>query len=80
MAIEHLIAIGHREIALLGVLSQHSTAAERERGYREALRQADLPLRTELIIAAIFARPAATRGSRRCWASVSTQPSSWQTT
>ena len=53
-AVEHLIAIGHRDIALLGGPSQHSTAAERERGYREALRQADLPLRSELIYCGDF--------------------------
>jgi DNA-binding LacI/PurR family transcriptional regulator len=54
VAVEHLIAIGHRDIALLGGPSQHSTAAERERGYREALRQADLPLRNELIFCGDF--------------------------
>ena len=36
-AVEHLIAGGHRRIAFLGDRSQVYTAAERERGYREAM-------------------------------------------
>src|SRR4051812_29591697 len=36
-AVEHLIAGGHRRVAFLGDRSQVYTAAERERGYREAM-------------------------------------------
>jgi LacI family transcriptional regulator len=36
-AVEHLIAAGHRRIAFLGDRSLVYTAAERERGYREAM-------------------------------------------
>ncbi len=47
-AVEHLIAMGHRAIALLGGPPQHSTASEREAGYDDALREAGLPRRPEL--------------------------------
>ncbi|HEY3021473.1 MAG TPA: LacI family DNA-binding transcriptional regulator [Solirubrobacteraceae bacterium] len=42
-AVEHLIAAGHRRIAFLGDRSSIFTAAERRRGYREALDRAGLP-------------------------------------
>lgn len=48
-AVAHLLAIGHRAIALLGGPSQHSTAVEREEGYRGALREADVAVRADLI-------------------------------
>ncbi len=47
--VEHLLALGHREVALLGGPSRHSTAKERERGYEEALRAAGRPIRPELV-------------------------------
>jgi LacI family transcriptional regulator len=49
IGVAHLIAMGHREVALLGGPSRHSTAAEREQGYQQALRGAGLPLRPELV-------------------------------
>ncbi|MCX6552697.1 MAG: LacI family DNA-binding transcriptional regulator [Acidobacteria bacterium] len=48
-AVEHLIELGHREIALLGGPPQHSTGSERQEGYERALRAAGIPLRQELI-------------------------------
>jgi LacI family transcriptional regulator len=48
-AVAHLVANGHRIIALLGGPSQHSTALEREEGYRTALRHADIAVRNDLI-------------------------------
>ena len=42
-AVEHLIAAGHRRIAFLGDRPSIFTAAERRRGYREALARAGLP-------------------------------------
>jgi DNA-binding LacI/PurR family transcriptional regulator len=48
-AVEHLVAVGHREIALLGGPPQHSTASERQEGYERALREAGIPIRAELI-------------------------------
>lgn len=47
--VAHLIALGHRDVALLGGPSRHSTAREREQGYRDAMRTAGLPVRPELV-------------------------------
>lgn len=47
--VAHLLAIGHRDVALLNGPSRHSTAIDREQGYRQALAAAGLPLRPELI-------------------------------
>jgi DNA-binding LacI/PurR family transcriptional regulator len=47
--VEHLFGLGHRDVALLGGPSRHSTAKERERGYHEALRAAGRPIRPELV-------------------------------
>lgn len=52
--VAHLIALGHREVALLGGPLRHSTATQRERGYEQALRDAGLPGRPELIHRADF--------------------------
>lgn len=49
LGVEHLFALGHREVALLGGPLRHSTAAERERGYHEALRAAGKTVRPELV-------------------------------
>jgi LacI family transcriptional regulator len=53
-AVEHLIANGHHEIALLGGPPQHSTASERQQGYELALSEAGIPVRQELIRHADF--------------------------
>ncbi len=42
-AVSHLLAAGHRRIAFLGGRTHVHTATERERGYREALREHGLP-------------------------------------
>ena len=47
--VEHLLAMGHRDVALLGGPSRHSTAKERERGYHDALRAAGRTVRPELV-------------------------------
>ena len=47
--VTHLLAMGHRAVALLNGPLRHSTAIEREQGYRQALGAAGLPLRHELI-------------------------------
>ena len=49
VGVAHLLAMGHRDVALLGGPSRHSTAKERERGYEQALRAAGRPLRPELV-------------------------------
>jgi LacI family transcriptional regulator len=48
--IEHLIAIGHREIAHVSDAEDTSTGRERLRGYREALEAAGIPFQPELVI------------------------------
>jgi len=48
-AVEHLIAAGHRRIGFLGDRPDVYTAAERLRGYREALAKHDLPMDPELV-------------------------------
>lgn len=52
--VAHLIALGHRQVALLGGPLRHSTATQRERGYEQALHEAGLPLRPDLIYRADF--------------------------
>ncbi len=47
--VEHLLAMGHRDVALLGGPSRHSTAKERERGYHDALRASGRTVRPELV-------------------------------
>lgn len=47
---EHLISVGHREIAHLSDAEDTSTGRERLRGYREALWQAGIPFREELVL------------------------------
>ncbi len=48
--VEHLVAIGHREIAHVTDAEDTSTGRERLRGYREALAGADIPYREELVV------------------------------
>ncbi|MBN8995089.1 MAG: LacI family DNA-binding transcriptional regulator [Rhizobiales bacterium] len=47
--VEHLIAVGHREIAHVTDAEDTSTGRERLRGYREALEAAGIPFREELV-------------------------------
>ena len=48
--VEHLISIGHRDIAHLTDADDTSTGRERLRGYREALEAAGIPYREELVL------------------------------
>lgn len=41
-AVQHLIGLGHRRIAMMGGPTHLSTIADRERGYRRALEDADI--------------------------------------
>ena len=47
--VDHLLAHGHERIAMVGDTAELYTAAERLAGYREALREAGVPVREELI-------------------------------
>src|SRR3954451_10020464 len=49
IAVAHLLAHGHRRVAFLGDLLSISTAEERLQGYNEALEQAGIATRDELI-------------------------------
>lgn len=49
LATEHLLALGHRKIAFIGGLPLHPDAQERERGYREALAAAGVPVDESLL-------------------------------
>jgi LacI family transcriptional regulator len=64
LAIEHLLGLGHRRIALLNGPSKHSTAVERERGYLAALRAADVRPQPELIYRGDFSDAAGYLGMR----------------
>ena len=50
----HLLALGHTRIGFVGGLRNVSTATERLRGYRLALRDADAPVANELIRSGAF--------------------------
>lgn len=47
--VEHLLALGHRDVALLGGPHRHSTAREREAGYEQAMKGAGVPRRDDLV-------------------------------
>lgn len=49
-AIDHLVKLGHREIAYIGNRDTETAAKDRILGYQEGLLQHHLPLRQELII------------------------------
>lgn len=58
-AVEHLVALGHARIALIGGLETHNVGAERRRGYLAALEAAGLTSDPDLIRDGAFEREAA---------------------
>ena len=48
--VEHLIALGHRRIGLMGGPVRMSTMADREQGYRRALAEAGIGLDPGLVV------------------------------
>jgi LacI family transcriptional regulator len=54
LATEHLIELGHRGIAFITGDPAHPDAVERERGYREALEAAGVPVRPSLVVLGQF--------------------------
>lgn len=54
VAVAHLVALGHRRLALIGGPDRIDVARERRRGYAEALAAARLPLTEELVRTADF--------------------------
>jgi LacI family transcriptional regulator len=55
-AVEHLIGLGHRNIAFLGGFSTMTTQRERLTGYRDALQAAGLPFDEDLVFEAMPTR------------------------
>ncbi len=49
IGVAHLLSLGHRDVALLGGPSRHSTATERRQGYEQALLAAGRPIRPDII-------------------------------
>lgn len=52
--VRHFVALGHRRIAIIQGAAGNFDAAERLRGYRDALREAGLPLAAELEVPGDF--------------------------
>ena len=57
-AVEHLLRLGHRRVALVDGPASLSTTRERKAGYEQALRDAGLPVSHELIVYADFSHQA----------------------
>lgn len=54
MATKHLVEMGHRRIAYIAGDTDHEDAVERLEGYRDAIREANLPLDNQLIVSGDF--------------------------
>lgn len=50
LATRHLLSLGHRSIAHIAGVADHTDATERRAGYDRALREAGVPVRPELIV------------------------------
>lgn len=61
--VEHLIGLGHTRIAMVTESSEVSTARDRQRGYREALEDADIPFDPRLVAESSAIDPEAARQS-----------------
>lgn len=48
-AVEHLIQLGHRDIAMINGHDEAAVSRDRKEGYRKALEQAGIPFREELV-------------------------------
>jgi LacI family transcriptional regulator len=57
LAVAHLVAGGHRRIGFLGDRPEIYTAAERLRGYREAIAAAGLPYDDRIVMSQILSAP-----------------------
>ncbi len=60
-AVTHLISIGHRDIAFIGISPEDRLSLRRYRGYAAALEQADLEIRDEYIVGPSIAPAFATQ-------------------
>lgn len=66
--VRHLIAHGHREIAFLGDLSSLATEQDRHLGYLDAMEDAGLPVRPELVAPDLGTMDAAQAATNRLFA------------
>ena len=64
-AVEQLIGLGHRRIAILTYGSDHVESNERLAGYREALQKKSVPVDESLIVEAKFSRSMAVEETKR---------------
>jgi len=68
-AVEHLITLGHREIAFISGPNSRRICADRERGYEQALREANLRVNPSLVVNGDFSFEAGARGVEALFAS-----------
>ncbi len=61
----HLIALGHRDICLIGGSASNRDAADRENGFRAALAQAHLPLADDRVLHGDFTEAAGYQATER---------------
>jgi LacI family transcriptional regulator len=64
LAVEHLIALGHRRIAFIGGPPETSARRDRERGYRQTLERHDLPIDEALVLTTATTREGGYNGTR----------------
>lgn len=62
--VSHLIAVGHRRIAIISGPERNSDAAERLRGYRTALHEAGIEMRAEWVVRGDFTERAGHAAAR----------------
>jgi LacI family transcriptional regulator len=62
-AVEHLIGMGHRRIAFLGDLTNIATAADRYKGYTDALQAAGLTIDEQIVRTDLHTRDTAQRAA-----------------
>ena len=65
---EHLLGLGHKAIGFVGGDPDKSTAQERERGYREALRRHTIKVRADYVHATDFSRAQGHEAARQLMA------------
>jgi LacI family transcriptional regulator len=64
-AMEYLISLGHRRIGFIGGRTDLQSALRRFQGYKDSLRQANLPIDPELIQSGDFTRQAGYTGAQK---------------